>query len=349
MPESTDIRYPIFIVGMPRSGTTLLSCMLDAHSQLAVTPETNFYTHCRGDDGSPETTVDDLWNCLRQQPGVQDMDLTEQEVGRMWEHLEAVENPCPPDLLRALCSTYAERSGATAWGEKTPEHLAHVPTILEEFPEAIVLGIVRDPRDVCLSLQGMPWNSSSLPEAARKWRRFAQVMERYQSDYPDQVREVRYEDVLDAPGRVMRDVLAWIGVSFEERVLSFHEQEAGPADPDREPWKEKTRRPIDPTNKEKWRDRMSPGARFLVELIAGGEMKLKGYEASERGPGLREAGGLVWEIGRAVGTVARRRWRKWRMPKRRPGDHTPAWMRRRAVFSESENGGNGSGGGNSID
>lgn len=332
MTDSSSPRYPVFIVGMPRSGTTLLSCMLDAHSHFAISPETNFYTHCRCNDRSTEESVEEVWNCLQQQPGMQDMKLTKEELDRIWERLDRKDAVEPPDVLRALCSTYAERSGAIAWGEKTPDHLAHVPTILGEFPEAVVLSIVRDPRDVWLSLQDMPWRSASLPESAWKWRTYAQAMERYRSEYPERVREVRYEDVLEAPERVMRAVLEWIGVPFEEEVLAFHRQEAGPVDADREPWKTKVHRPIDPTNKGKWREGMTSGESVLVEAIARGAMETKEYEVPNRRLDRKMVGGLLKEVVRAAWTIVRRMVRRWRMPERDAGDCTPTWIREKEVL-----------------
>ena len=327
------MRAPIFVVGMPRSGTTLLSALLDAHSRIAITPETHFYTRCGG--GRPgETTVEDVWTRLRQQPGVQDMQLTDEEIEGLWSQVPAAERAVPSDLLRALGTTYAARTGADTWGEKTPDHLAHVPTLLRDFPRAAVLCIVRDPRDVWLSLRGMPWNEDSLPEAAWTWRRYAQKSARWQETFPDRFREVRYEDLLVRPAHLLREVTAWLGVSFEEQMLRFHQQEDGPADTGREPWKVKTRRPIDPSNKEKWRTQMSDAERAVVEWLAGPPLRAHGYPR----PPLTVDGGFAREFGRLLLHTVRTigaRWRHWWWtPKRAPGDHTPEWMRRRAAEEE---------------
>ncbi len=326
------MRAPIFVVGMPRSGTTLLSALLDAHSRIAITPETHFYTRCGG--GRQGAAVADVWECLRQQPGVQDMDLTDEEVERLWARVRSADRPVPSDLLRALGTTYAERTGADAWGEKTPDHLAHVPTLLRDFPRAAVLCIVRDPRDVWLSLRGMPWNEDSLPEAAWTWRRYAQKSTRWQETFPDRVREVRYEDLLDEPADILREVTAWLGVSFEERMLRFHERDEGPADTAREPWKAKTHRPIDPSNKEKWRTQMPEAERAVMEWLAGPPLRAHGYPR----PSLTVDGAFVRGLGqvllRTARTVGARWGRRLRTPRRAPDDHTPEWMHRQAGEEE---------------
>jgi hypothetical protein len=310
--------------------------MLDAHPLLSIAPETHFYTQCRSEDCRDDDSLDDLWCCLQQQIGVQDMHLTEAERERIWEQLEQMEAPGPPDLLRALCITYADRDGAVAWGEKTPDHFAHVPTIMREFPEAFVLCIVRDPRDVCLSLRGMPWNRDALPESARKWKTYAEQTDRYRQEYPDRFRVVRYEDLLDEPERRMREVLSWIGAPFDEGVLSYHQREQGPVDAEREPWKAKTRRPLDPTNKEKWRTQMPRGERWIVQRLTTPQLLKWGYEAQPVSIGPAWGRDLVRVLIRSARTVAGRILRRWRTPPREPGDHRPTWLRRKQLAEEGK-------------
>jgi len=323
------IRHPIFVVGMPRSGTTLLSAMLDAHSQIAISPETHFYTHCQPSATDSNGRLAEAWEWLQQQPGVQDLGLSKDELERIWRGVSTAPSAAPPDLLQALLSTYAERTGAEAWGEKTPDHLAHVPEMFEDFPRAVVLAIVRDPRDVCLSLRGLPWNYDSPPESAWKWRRYARRTERYAELFSSQFREVRYEQLLETPERVLRDVLNWIGAPFEEGVLSFHRGENSRAGLTQEPWKRKAARPIDPSNKEKWKGQMSPAERWIIQEITGKYLRKKGYE-----PAPVALDGTFWRTlieigGRSIRKIGSRIARRWRTPSRDAGDHRPTWIRRR--------------------
>jgi len=321
---------------MPRSGTTLLSALLDAHSQIAISPETHFFTRCQPSAVAPRERLEETWDRLLQQPGVQDMGVREADLDAVWQAVRAQPSAAPSDLLRALLTTYAERAGAEAWGEKTPDHLAHVPTIFDAFPRAVVLAIVRDPRDVCLSLRGLPWNHDSLPESAWKWRRYARRTERYAELFPSRFREVRYEHLLDAPETLVRDLLDWLDAPFDEAVLAFHRQAGGPADAGREPWKEKAARPIDPANKEKWRERMGPAEQWLVQTIAGRYLRRKGYRPESvpfNGAFVRDLGAVGARSARSVLSRVRRR---WHTPSRADEDHRPTWIRRqRAVGNDS--------------
>ena len=328
MADSRLSRSPVFIVGMPRSGTTLLSSILDAHPQIAVSPETHFYTRCRTADPAKDTPAA-VWNRLRQQPGFQDMAFTEAEFERVQELLDQEARPGPAALLEAVGRTYAERSGAETWGEKTPDHLDYVPTILEDFPEAAILCIVRDPRDVCLSLRGMPWNRDSLPESAWKWRRYARLVDQYKCDYPNHFRQIRYEDLLCDAECVIRDILEWLNTPFSPAVFDFHEQKTSLVDAGREPWKQKVHSPLDYTNREKWRTEMGPAERWVVQQITGKQLENQGYPVppvSRDGSFLRELLSILTRTGWMIG---RRIFRRWATPSRHPDDYRPAWIRRK--------------------
>jgi hypothetical protein len=323
------MRHPIFVVGMPRSGTTLLSAMLDAHPDIAITPETHFYTRCRPSADAPAAALREAWARLQQQPGVQDMGFSDAELAEIWDDVRTEDAPGPPALLRALGTAFARRAGAAAWGEKTPDHLPHVPDLLGDFPDAVVVVLIRDPRDVCLSLRGLPWNHDSLPESAWKWRRYARLAHRFGADIPSRVRAVRYERLLDAPEAVLRGLLEWMDASFDESVLRFHEHRPGPADAEREPWKGKVHRPIDPSNKAKWRDRMGPAERWVVQRIGGRWLRTWDYPTppvSLDASFLRDLAGV---LARTLRTVGGRLLRRWRTPSRSAGDFRPTWMRRR--------------------
>jgi hypothetical protein len=322
------IRHPIFVVGMPRSGTTLLSSMLDAHPDIAITPETHFYTHCHSSRENKNGHIV-AWTCLQQQPGFQDIAFDREERRCIRMRAQSENGATPSALLRAVGRTYADRYEAEAWGEKTPDHLVHVPDIMGDFPDAVILTIVRDPRDVCLSLQGLPWNRDSLPESAWKWRRYAWLTERFRVEYPNRFKEIRYEDLLDAPKETMENVLSWINASFDRSVLSFHENEERRINIDREPWKENTYRPVDPENKGKWQEQMGPAEQWLIQYLTGRMLRRKGYSDPPVSFDKSFLCDFIRLVARSVWAVGARILRRWKMPPRSPRDHRPVWIRRR--------------------
>jgi hypothetical protein len=327
MTEVSVPRHPVFVVGMPRSGTTLLSSLLNAHPDLVVAPETHYFTRCwTGDPITDWADAERMLGRLDQQPGVHDMALSDEEWATIRKQLRALEAPTHGDILRVLLDTYAARSGAPAWGEKTPDHLRHVPEMARQFPEAVFVAIVRDPRDVVLSLRNLPWSSDTLPEQAWTWRRYAARIVRYHEDLDGRFFHLRYEDLITDPEGTLRGVCAFLGMPFRKSMLRREEQEDRPFDAEREPWKQKSGRQIDPSNREKWRTQMPEAERVLIERIVGHWLTDYGYVR----PPVRWRPALFRRILRRLGRAAVR-WGQRILHNLRSGrtfseDASPQWM-----------------------
>lgn len=322
---TTSLRSPVFVVGMPRSGTTLLSRLLDAHPDLAMAPETHYFTRCwTGEAVTARADVRRLLDRLMQQPGVQDMTLTDEERARIRRRIDSLERPALGSALQAVVEAFAARSGASAWGEKTPDHLRAVPTMARAFPGAAFIAIVRDPRDVILSLRSVPWSRTTLLEQAWTWRTYAARIARYRATLADRFTMVRYEDLIATPERAMRTLFAFLGTDAPPPIRAGTAR-TGVADPDREPWKRKSMQPIDASNREKWRTQMEEAERVIIEALAGRYLAQYGYDR----PPVRWRPALV---GRVLGRLLRagRRWVERRLQQRPgardPDDARPRWM-----------------------
>ncbi|WP_103027350.1 sulfotransferase family protein [Salinibacter altiplanensis] len=307
MIESCIPRHPVFVVGMPRSGTTLLSSLLDAHPALVVAPETHYFTRCwRGGAIENWADVERMLARLDQQPGVHDMALSDDEWATIRGRLRALQAPTHGDVFRALLDTYAARSGAPAWGEKTPDHLANVPAMARQFPNAVFVTIIRDPRDVVLSLRNLPWSRRTIPEQAWTWRTYAALVDRYRTDYEGRFFALRYEDLIVDPEACLRDVCAFLEMPFQEAMLRPPQQASHHFDPDREPWKRKSARQIDSSNREKWRSQMPEAERGIVELIVGRWLSVHRYPRSH----IRWRPALIGKVLQRLGTAALQRVRR---------------------------------------
>ena len=247
-----------FIVGCPRSGTTLLAVLLDRHSRLAVPPETGFF-----DEVAPRLRRGDaerLLKVLRRWRRLPELQLAAEDVVRRvadaaarradegrWE---------AADVLAAILTLYRERHGKARSGEKTPQHLMHVPAIRSAFPEAPVLCLLRDGRDNALSLRAMPWWPGGLTAAAKLWTRCVQLMERFAEEHPRRFRIVRYEDLASRPEPVLRDVLDFLGETFEPEQLAHRPSTT--ILPRSAPWKGSAAEAIEPERATRRRREASP-------------------------------------------------------------------------------------------
>lgn len=300
----SDLRPPIFVVGTPRSGTTLLSEILGAHSDVAMAPETHYYNVFAQDC--------DREGCLEKVPSrrrfverllsseaFEAMAFPEDVEDRVLSALEV--EASHGRVLGSLLSAHAEVKGAARPAEKTPRHIEWVPRILEEHPQARVVSVVRDPRDVALSQDRAPWETT-IWRSVKDWRRHQAMADDYRERFPERFQEVRYEDVLGDPEGTVQDVCGFLDLRYEERMMAFHEEEAASFEEDAEPWKQKAREPIDPSNKGKWRDQMGAVDRWIVERLSGDGLEERDYEASDPRLGfadrVRLAGMYVEHLGR---------------------------------------------------
>src|SRR4051794_20410563 len=141
---------PIFVVGFPRSGTTLLQSLLGAHPRIAAPPEIHFGTRIVGFAA--------YWGALNDDAGlnrVAEATLDSRrlvhagfDVDRVFERARTGPRTYA-GVLDAVMTDFAERHGKQRWSEKTPHQSAS--DIWLHFPEAQVLHIVRDPRPTAVS------------------------------------------------------------------------------------------------------------------------------------------------------------------------------------------------------
>jgi Sulfotransferase family len=143
-----------FIVGSPRSGTTLLRFMLDAHSDLAIPPETGFVGHIAGNEKlaglGPEELLRIMTNFPPAAPAWCDFGLAEETLRRTLLDL----NPFSvAEGIRSFYQLYAARHGKRRVGDKTPSHGQAMIAIERLLSEAAFIHIIRDGRDSSLSLR----------------------------------------------------------------------------------------------------------------------------------------------------------------------------------------------------
>jgi hypothetical protein len=141
-----------FLVGVPRSGTTMLRFMIDAHPDVAIPPETGFVAAAAAEDGplDPEGLVRLLTTFPPDIPTWPDFNLSAEDLRSA---IGALDRFTPAAAIRAFYKLYAGRHGKTRWGDKTPMYLHSMRAIGELLPEARFVHIIRDGRDVAVSLR----------------------------------------------------------------------------------------------------------------------------------------------------------------------------------------------------
>ena len=211
-----------FVVGVPRSGTTLLRLMLDAHPRLTIPPETHFLPEllraCKAGDANPERVMEVITATKRWH----DFQL---EPSSLLRRLPADRPVKGREAARAFYSAYAESVAKPRWGDKTPVYLKNMLTIQKALPEARFIHIIRDGRDVALSVLGLLFGPDSVDEAARRWRRKV-LRAREQASRLCHYRELRYEDLVADPEPTLRSVCDYIELRWDPAMLEYHRHAA---------------------------------------------------------------------------------------------------------------------------
>jgi hypothetical protein len=280
-----------FVVGATRSGTTLLRLMLDAHPEMAIPSETHFIPDLikayRLESATPErmcevVTAHRRWG---------DFHLDPEEL---LERFRAIDPINPGDAARAFFQLYAEREGKTRWGDKTPGYVREMHRIESVLPEARFVHLVRDGRDVALSVLGMNWGPSTVPEAAFRWKKRI-LRAREQAPRIGHYVEIRYEDLVRDTEVTLRRICEFVDLPYDEEMLRYHEraserlqEKARDLDrgPDKAPQTAEARleshalatQPPDPERIERWRTEMSVEDRAVYEELAGDLLADLGYD-----------------------------------------------------------------------
>jgi hypothetical protein len=313
IPPASD---PIFIVGLPRSGTTLMAVCLDRHPAIHCGPETDLFARLtaagqgaldpsRWPDAATDLVVRiaaEAWtdspaeapstsggpDLLPDQDDAHPGPSTAASMPSLDRALVraflAGRLPSAAAVMEALVALPAAEAGKRRWAEKTPRHLDHLRTIREAWPSAAVIRMVRDPRSRAVSMSRVPFGPDSqvanLLDGLRRDRR-AQV----QVDADPRLLTVRLEDLQADPESTLQRVCEFLGEPYDAGMLVASEGAA--AVPSGEWWKRSAIRPVTPTGSSTWPDMMPDDVQRFASLYCAEQLERHGYQ------GVRKAGSVV--------------------------------------------------------
>jgi hypothetical protein len=192
------VRRPIFIVGCPRSGTTLLRLILDSHPNISCGPESHFLTDMEG-------IVGRYWHRI-----------TPFGFAKTYWHEKIAE------FFDSFQMEHARARGKSRWADKTPKYSIKLAFINDVFPDAQVVHVIRDPYDVVASHRERWGYKSALECANRTWREYITSARSVGTTLPpERYREVRYEELVAKPEAVVRSLIEYLGEPWTETILDY--------------------------------------------------------------------------------------------------------------------------------
>jgi hypothetical protein len=275
----------VFFVGCPRSGTTLLRRIGDAHSELAVVRELHWLPSLweRRIGITPDGMVGpDLVDRLLDNPRLQLLELDTGEVTRLIRDGERKHYAL---LVSELFDLHGELKGKRHVGEKTPHYALHLPTLHSLWPHAKIVHLIRDGRDVALSVLDWSkrektagrfptWREEPVATTALWWEWHVRVGREAAAFLgPERYLEVRYESLVGGPERECRRLCDFLALAYDPAMLRFHEghTQAKPGLSAK-----KARLPVT-AGLRSWREQMVPADVARFEAAAGPLLDELGY------------------------------------------------------------------------
>jgi hypothetical protein len=282
----------LFIVGCPRSGTTLLQRLVDAHPNVAVTPETHWIPRWFDQRPRKGITPDGLatkkfLRKLISHPRFLELGINPGVVRKMIKgNLQA-----PYDrLVCSLYDLYGQRRGKPIVGDKTPGYARDLPTLHLLWPAARFVHLIRDGRDVCLSILNWErarswtaddgaarfrtWSLDPVGTAALWWewhvRLAREAVEQFGSEF---YFELRYEFLVAHATGQCQALCEFLGVPYDDQMVQSYQARAttGLDQDPKHPWI-----PITPGLRD-WETQMSPEDVERFEAFAGAMLDELGY------------------------------------------------------------------------
>lgn len=277
-------RPPFFIVGNDRSGTTLLRLVLDRNAEVAIPTESMFLV----DFANRRTPVDG-------QAGLDDPRRATAFLHEVWNHPKVRLwglPTTPPELptgltheqvyrfiLEAPYRAFAINQGKSRWGDKTPAYLEHIDDLIRIWPQARFVLVVRDGRDVALSVRHLPFGANNVWAAAVDWSCGIRLGLDAHERHPANVEIVHYESFVTDPRREVERICAFLDLVFDPGMLQVSETRPEKLESDKGEWFANIWNGINSRSVERWRTQMSTNDQRLFLAVSGDELRASGYSA----------------------------------------------------------------------
>lgn len=278
---------PFFIVGSDRSGTTLLRLMIDTHPRLRIPRESWFISDLM--DRLPLNS-----SLSREQQKLAFDLISNHHRWKDWEFPDeklkdvifSLESPKLGDLVDAVFINCGNPDNKPRWGDKTPRYVQDIDRLHQVFPHAKFIHLIRDGRDVCLSLMNTKWHGISIEEIAGFWcEQVGAGIESGRKLGESTYLEINYKDLILNSEATLQKICQFIGEEYDPQMLEYQkvaERELTDSQKQRGIHDNTKQKPIE-SKVDRWRREMNPTSVAIFEAAAGPTMDRVGIERLYKG------------------------------------------------------------------
>lgn len=276
------IKKPIFIIGVGRSGTTLLQSMLNSNSKIAFTPETHFIRkhianvkeHCLFKYNKYQI----LKNIF-----IKDKYLNRINIDALIKNKLKMLNNLS-EFYDLFLSNYLVKKNKKYIGDKDPKNLEYLELINNLYPEARIIHIFRDPRDVVLSRLKVDWskNRGVYSHAITYQIQYKKARQDGFNFFKDNYYEIQYENLITNPLDELSNLCSFLNIPFGKNMLEYYESSNEIINKDEANWKNECFKPLQTDNLNKWKNNLSQKELYLIEKICKSLFLDKKYSNSSK-------------------------------------------------------------------
>lgn len=299
MKPGKQFKPPFFIVGAARSGTTLLQYMLRSHPEISLpTGESHFFIpfYAHREEYGDLSDIENVQRLLtaiyesKRQFFEEELHGIEFDAKELAQKAFREKRRTVPEIISFILEANALAEGKSRWGDKTPYYALHCDTLLEMFPGAQFIHLIRDGRDCALSMlqRKKDLKIYNIYHAAYTWKKYVDSASRFGEKHPDNYFQLRYEDILNHPRDTMQALCSFLGIEFNDSVINFRKSDGSGKTP-------LLTQPLQPSNQAKWRKSMTRHELSVFEKLAGETLEQHGYELSVEHPAISPMAWFYYE------------------------------------------------------
>ncbi len=277
---------PIFVVGVRRSGTTLLCLMLNSNSRLHITYESGFLPSFHRDLDSLGDLEDPVnIRKLLEQFCAQPRNWGPDDYPNLETVIENIREYTLNGIFDAFYQEIANKKGKARWGDKTPDFALKVDVLSDMFPTAKFIHIVRDCRDVILSRQKISWYKHDIRTIANEWLESVEHAETIgKSLGENRYKMVRYEDLIEDPIKQLKSICLFLEENFEEDMLKFYQEKNNVVPKAEEDRHGNTSKSVMTNHVQLWKKQMPSSDIAIIQSIIEEQLIKTGYDVSTQIP-----------------------------------------------------------------